>query len=130
MNCSGEGFFSATLYNSVQIQQRIEVSTRKTVNITGDGFPTISAATLDNALDSAESSAVTDVGNSTGIFLVSGGSTLTMKSLILDGGRSEDGGAVVVLSSSSMHVFDCTFKNNNATNTGGDKLLGRLTLLL
>ena len=129
MNCSGEGFFNATLYNSVQIQQRIEVSDQKTVTITGEGLPTISAATLDDALDSAESSAVTDVGNSIGIFLVSGGSTLTVNALVLEGGRSEDGGAVVVLSSSSMHVFDCTFKNNNAT-TGGDTLHGRLTLLL
>ena len=125
MNCSGEGFFNATLYNTVQIQQRIEVSNQKSVTITGSGFPTLRAATL----DTDESSAVADVGNFTGIFLVSGGSTLTMNALVLEGGRSKDGGAVVVLSSSSVHAFDCTFENNNAT-TGGDTLLGRLTLLL
>eukprot|EP00904_Undaria_pinnatifida_P000881 jgi/Undpi1/10794/HiC_scaffold_29.g13242.m1 len=114
MNCSGEGFFNATLYNTVQIQQRIEVSNQKSVTITGSGFPTLRAATL----GTDESSAVADVGNFTGIFLVSGGSTLTMNALVLEGGRSKDGGAVVVLSSSSVHAFDCTFENNNAT-TGG-----------
>ena len=120
MNCSGQGVFNATLYGSVQIQQRIEVSNNKIMYIAGSGFPAILAAPRDNA----ESSDVPDAGNTTGIFLVSGGSTLTMNALILEGGYSEDGGAVAVLSSSYLYARGCSFRNNNAA-TGGDTLLGK-----
>lgn len=116
VNCSGPGVFNATLYNNVQINERIEVSDQKIVYITGTGFPTIHGA-LPNSTASSSSA---NAGSTTGIFLVSTGSALTIDALVLEGGHSEYGGAVTVLSSSSLHAVDCTFRNNTA-KTGGER---------
>lgn len=115
MNCSGQGVFNVVLNSSVQISRRIEVSSQKIVHITGSGFPTIRAALRDDN----ERSVVADAGNTTGIFLVSNGSTLTLNDVVLEGGYAEDGGAIAVLSSSSLHAVGCTFTDNSAA-TGGD----------
>lgn len=121
MNCSGEGVFNVTLYGSVQIKKRMEVLNTKTVHMTGSGFPTIRAALRDNS----DSSAVIDEGNTTGMFLVAGGSTLTIKYLGLEGGYSEHGGAVAVISSSSLHAIGCVFRDNSAA-VGGEAIVIQL----
>ncbi|CAM9817102.1 unnamed protein product, partial [Laminaria digitata] len=59
-----------------------------------------------------------DAGNTTGLFSVSGGSTLRLQNLLLKGGSSEDGGGVDVRSSSSLYVVDCSFVNNSASAGG------------
>lgn len=120
MNCSGQGVFNVTLHSSVQLRKRIEVSDEKTVHIAGSGLPTIRAAVQGNNTPSAD----TDTGETTGIFLVSNGSTLNISALVLEGGFSEYGGAVTVLSSSSLHAFDCVFRDNSAA-TGGNEIFGR-----
>lgn len=120
MNCSGPGEFNVAWHNSLQLDSRIEVSSRKHVTITGSsstGIPTVTAAPHDDTTDNATSN---DPGNISGIFLVSNGSTLTMNNMALDGGYSEDGGAVTVLGSSYLNVIDCIFTNNHASRNGGD----------
>lgn len=119
MKCSGPGVFNATLYNSVQISKRIEVHDQKIVHITGSGFPTIRGARHNNTESNPNANA-----GSTGIFLVSEWSTLTINALVLEGGHSRDGGAITVLSSSLLQAIDCSFRNNSAT-TGGDMTCGR-----
>ena len=116
MNRGGRGVFNVTLYGSVQILKRIDVSNQKIVHITGFGFPAIRAAGGGN-------SSIDDAGNTTGIFVVSGGSSLTVNAVALEGGYSEDGGAVAVLSSSSFHASGCAFRNNIAA-IGGDTFFG------
>ena len=122
MNCTGQGVFNVTLYSSVQVNRRIEVSNQKRVHITGSGFPTIRAEPRDNELLSA----FPDAGTTSGIFLVSNQSTLSINALVLEGGYAEDGGGVAVLASSSLHAFACTFKNNSAA-AGGESRVGRRT---
>ena len=122
MNCTGQGVFNVTLYSSVQVNRRIEVSNQKRVHITVSGFPTIRAEPRDNELLSA----FPDAGTTSGIFLVSNQSTLSINALVLEGGYAEDGGGVAVLASSSLHAFACTFKNNSAA-AGGESRVGRRT---
>ena len=122
MNCTGQGVFNVTLYSSVQVNRRIEVSNQKRVHITGSGFPAIRAEPCDNELLSASPYA----GTTTGIFLVSNHSTLSINALVLEGGCGEDGGGVAVLASSCLHAYACTFRNNSAA-AGGDILVGRRT---
>ncbi|CAN0517252.1 unnamed protein product, partial [Laminaria digitata] len=65
------------------------------------------------------SRAVADAGKITGIFSVSDGSTLNLNHLVLDGGNEEEGAAVAVRESSSLHLFSCVFVNN-AASAGGE----------
>lgn len=108
LNCSGEGAFDVTWIGRLPLRQRIDLSGNKNLTITG-------SSTLLTGRPGAE----IDAGNSTGLFLVSGGSTLRLHNLVLKGGSSDDGGVVDVRASSSVHVVDCSFTNNNAS-TGGD----------
>ena len=71
------------------------MSNQKRVHITGCGFPTIRAEPRDNELLSA----FPDAGTTSGIFLVSNQSTLSINALVLEGGYAEDGGGVAVLAS-------------------------------
>ena len=123
MNCSGGGEYNVTWSNSLQLESRIKVSTGKHVTITGSSkTPTVTAAphhTHDNI-------SIVDVGDISGIFLVSDNSTLTIHKMVLDGGYSEDGGAVAVISSSYLNVIDCVFTNNNALNGGDIMLAGEI----
>lgn len=115
INCTGEGVFNVTWYNSLHIDQIIEVSHGKKVTVTGFGFPTIRPGIN---YDGDDTGAADDLGSTTGIFSVSNDSGLILKQLVLEGGFSEEGGAVGVTSSSSLYVYDCGFGNNNAS-TGG-----------
>lgn len=116
--CTGGGAFDITWYPSVAITQRIEVSNKKNVTVTGNGFPTIRGLLPNNDEADAIVPAGSGTGTGTGIFSVSNGSILHLNGLALEGGNAENGGAVDVLSSSSLFVFDCTFSDNNATNGG------------
>ncbi|MEP4804532.1 MAG: hypothetical protein ABJZ69_08980 [Hyphomicrobiales bacterium] len=111
--CVGEGFFNITWYSSLTIYEMIEVSDEKEVTVTGVGVRSFRGADV-----------VIDAGSGTGIFSVSGGSTLHLHNVVLKGGNTENGGAVAVLSSSAFFAFDCTFRNNNASNGGETPLLG------
>lgn len=113
LKCTGPGVFSVTWNSSLLIEQTIEVSNLKNVTITGSGFQTIRGASGDN----------NDVG--TGIFSVSIGSSLGLNHLVLEGGSSDHGGAVVVLSSSYLHVVDCIFTNNKASRGGKNIFSGK-----
>lgn len=135
MNCSGGGNFDITIHGRLQIDQIIEVSEYK--NVTVAGSP-LSAAVSDISSDpyaagstnlalgstSDEYYGVIDARNTTGIFLVSDGSTPTINNLVLVGGHSEDGGAIAVTSESSLRVFDCAFTNNRASTGGKRKRFG------
>lgn len=78
------------------------------------GYPIIRGALADGNHDGA----VGDAGNGTGIFSVSNGSILRLNELVLEGGNAEYGGAVGLLSSSSLFVSSCTFANNSASQGG------------
>ncbi|CAN0495476.1 unnamed protein product, partial [Laminaria digitata] len=62
--------------------------------------------------------AVVNAGGGTGIFAVSGGSNLSLTNLVLEGGNTEYGAAVNLLSSSYLFAYDCTFVNNIASFGG------------
>lgn len=119
LNCTGSGTFNVTWLGSLDLPQVIEVSNSKVVTVTGSGFPTIRGALNDNDYAAGVE---TDAGSTRGMFSVSDGSTLSLYALVLDGGQSENGGAVAVLSSSFLRVSGCTFKNNNAS-TGGETVV-------
>ena len=119
VDCTGEAIFDVTWYSSLQIDESIAISDQKSVTVTGNGFPTIQAGVTD---DDDDTDPVIDIGSTTGIFSVQNGSTLVLKQWMLDGGRSRDGGAVAVTSSSSLYVHDCAFTNNNATKGGENKV--------
>lgn len=113
LNCTGPGVFSVTLDGRLQIEDIIEMSDQKYVTVAGSA---------ENVLDSSSDASLyaeIDAGHTTGIFLVSNGSTLNMSNLVIEGGYSTDGGAVAVTSSSFLKVFDCIFTNNRASSAGG-----------
>lgn len=114
MNCSGQGVYDITLHSSFNIAQTIEVVNNKTVTLTGSGNPTISGGLT----DTNEPRAVVGEGYASSLFKVSNGSSLTLKSLILDGGDAANGGAVAVHHSSALRVFGCGFTNNTASFGG------------
>lgn len=114
MDCSGQGVYDVTLHSSFNIAQTIEVINSKTVTFTGSENPTIGGGLT----DTNEPVAVVGEGFASSLFKVSNGSSLTLKSLVLDGGDAVNGGAVAVHDSSALHVFGCGFKNNKASFGG------------
>lgn len=107
------GIYNITWYGRQQLHERIEISDTKYVTITG----VTRLGTDPAAANDAGSSSTTG-----GLFFVDGGSTLTLRSLLLDGGQSQEGGAISAMDGSVVNVFDCAFTNNNASNGGDAKL--------
>lgn len=114
IDCSGEGSFNVTWYGTLPVDQTIEVSNHKNVTVTGLGFPTIYSGIHDKG-DVGEN---ISLATTFGLFSVVNGSTLSLNEVVLEGGSSEEGGAVAVHSSSSLYVVDCDFTNNSASNGG------------
>ena len=112
LKCTGPGSFNITWHSSLEIDQRIDVTSQKSITITGSGSPIIRAAPVDN--NNAESTA------NTGLFHVSNGSILLLSHLTLEAGNTSAGGAVSVWSSSFLFVFGCTFISNHASEFGGE----------
>ena len=110
INCTGEGVFNVTWIGRVSLVEVIEVREEKNLTVTGST----------SALSDFSSAAI-DAGGATGIFTVYSGSTLSLNSLMLEGGNVTNGAAVDARSSSSVIVDDCVFVNNIATN-GGETL--------
>lgn len=108
LNCAGPGDFNVLWHSNQTLAQRIEVSDRKNVTVTGSAFPTIHGVQYDD----------NDAGGGSGMFYVTRGSTLRLSNLVLDGGSAENGGSVRVLSSSNLFVYSCTFSNNIASKGG------------
>ena len=117
--CSGEGSFSITWHASLTIENTIKVSDNKNVTITGVGSAGIIRGALSGDVDD---DSIMQNRSRTGMFSVSNRSTLRLNHLVFDGGHAEKGGAVDVLSSSSLFVFDCTFTRNKASKGGEAKL--------
>lgn len=127
LKCTGDGVFDVTWIGSVAINQRIDVSDGISLSISG--FDSSSTVLGDDG--PVISDAEVDARGSTGIFSVSGGSTLSLTSLTLRGGSSEDGGAVHVENPSpnsittspidTINAVDCKFFHNSATRHGGAK---------
>eukprot|EP00904_Undaria_pinnatifida_P002787 jgi/Undpi1/12509/HiC_scaffold_6.g02178.m1 len=103
INCTGEGTFHVTWIGSLQLHQSIDISDNKQLTITGS-----------NPVPET----VIDGGNATNIVSVSGGSTLNLVSLVLNGGNSDEGGAVAARDFSVVNVVGCSFTNNNASLGG------------
>lgn len=112
MNCTGDGTFDVTWTGTVPVTKVVEVSRQKQLTVTGS-----SQALGDSSSD------VMDAGNSTGIFVVSNGSTLILNYMVLEGGISPAGAAIDARDYSSVRVLGCAFTNNDAT-TGGEINLG------
>ena len=108
LSCTGPGDFYVAWYSNLTLGQKIEVSNMKSVSVTGYGFPTIRGG-----VDEAN-----DLQTGGGIFSVSYGSTLRISHLNLDGGEAENGGALELLNSSSLYIFDCSFTSNQASRGG------------
>lgn len=108
INCTGEGTFDVTWIGNLQLEQTIEISDNKNLTITGPSPPF-----------TVLPEAVIDAGNTTGIVSVSGGSTVKLVSLVLMGGNSHDGGAVLAHSFSSVSVIGCSILSSNGS-TGGE----------
>lgn len=105
--CVGQGTFNITWHSSLTVHKGIEVAHEKHMTVTGNVLG-----------DGNEAGVIIDAGGGTGIFVVSYGSTLRLNNIGLEGGTSENGGAVAVRSSSALFVLDCTFTRNNASNGG------------
>lgn len=116
--CAGQGIFDITWHTSLTIDERIKVSDEKKLTVTAGDFPGFRGVIGD---DNA-AGVIIEAGSGEGIFSVSGGSTLRLNNIGLEGGNAENGGAVAVLSSSALFVSSCTFTRNNASN-GGETLL-------
>ena len=124
LTCTGGGIFNVTWHGTVAVPQMI--------NVTGGSHLTVAQARLDSLSSTGEGldeSAVVEAGSSTGLFLVSGGSVLTLVDLELRGGSSYKGGAVTAVSDSALELdsnrltaVGCTFTSNTAT-VGGEGLL-------
>lgn len=113
LSCAGEGAYNVSWHGHLLIEHRIEVSDNKSVSITGYNGTVQGEAGI--------YSAVVDAEDKTGLFLVTAGSTLTMRNLVLQRGYSETGGAVEIHSSSCLHVFGCHFRDNKGSE-GGEKM--------
>lgn len=116
LDCTGYGAFHITWYRSLVVGQTIDVSHIKTLTVTGVGFPTIGGP-LGDERDAGTNDVTT---NGSAIFKVSAGSVLRLNSLAIEGGTGSLGGAVTVISLSSLVVFNCTFANNSASIYGGE----------
>ena len=102
------GVFDITWYGRQQVGKKIVVSGMKDVVITG-------VALLNTAPAVAN-----DAGIETGMFVASGGSTLSFRNITFEGGRSKEGAAISVVNASVVNLFDCAFNNNTAA-VGGDR---------
>lgn len=118
--CTGEGFFNITWHQSLSVEKNIKVSGNKNVTITGTDF----RSSIRGAFADDNAGSVVNYGGGTGIFSVSNGSSLRLNYLVLEGGRAENGGAVDVISNSSLYLFGCNFTDNRAS-IGGETLLLR-----
>ena len=123
INCSGRGEFYVAWRSSLLINQTIEITEYKNVRVVGYGLPIISYGLPNNNDDDDDNDDEDNYAESTaGMFLVSHGSTLSISSLVLDGGYSDKGGAVAVHSSSILYVLGCAFTNNTAKFGGAINL--------
>lgn len=109
INCTGKGSFDVIWTGTLPLLQTIELSDTKNLTITGSTYSTLLTGSLGAGIDA---------GNTTGLFAVSGGSTLRLQNLVLKGGSAEDGGGVDVRSSSTVNVVGCSFLNNSASIGG------------
>ena len=123
MSCTGAGVYNVTLHGRLRLGMRIEISAQKHMTFTGYPDDAMTGHDDDYAPRDSDDLAVIDAGGTTGIFLVSNGSTLSIKDLHLRGGFSEDGGAVAVTSSSTFNASGCVFTNNDASTAGGEEAL-------
>lgn len=110
INCSGQGSFNVKWYSSLILSQKVDISNTKNVTVTGYGL-----ATVRGGLGMGESYGG---ANSSSIFYVTNGSTLRLSHMVLAGRQAQNGGAVDLMSSSSLFVYGCAFENNNASNGG------------
>lgn len=116
LTCTGGGVFDVIWYGSVSINQTIEVPDGISLTITGSGFS--SSLPLDRSASTATILGVKSTSQ-TGMFHVSGASTLNLDNLVLQGGYSDDNtgaGAVKAQGASgviqTVNVTDCHFKDN------------------
>lgn len=114
LKCTGGGDFNVTWYSNLTLGQTIEVSYLTSVTITGSGSPVIHGGLGGDTYGSA----FLDGESGTALFSVSDGATLSLVNLILVGGKSGNGGAVALFSSSSLYVYGCNFALNNASDGG------------
>lgn len=121
LNCTGEGEFNVIWYGNVAISQTFYVSDGISLNVTGKNSSILS---LDG--DEGRGTIVGDgITSETGIFFVSGSSTLTLSNLVLQGGNSttEYGSGAVEAQGSAdanqtVNLIDCLFTNNTGFSSG------------
>lgn len=125
LECTGGGVFDVTWIGSIVIGDIIEVSGGSNLTVVGSGSPT-SALNTESA--GKNGAAVIDGGEISGIFNVSGPSTLNLYNLVLQGGNSTYGGAITgdffispnVSGGVTITAIDCSFLNNYASVKGGE----------
>lgn len=115
LNCTGGGDFSVTWYGSVTITQAFEVPDGISLTVTGSGSSSVAP---DDGIPSA-GIVGSELTPETGIFYVSGASTLTLDNMVLQGVYSEKhGGAGAIEAQGSadalltINVIDCLFMDN------------------
>lgn len=122
LNCTGGGVFDVTWYGSVSINETIQVSDGISLTVSGSGFS--SKPPLDGDAPTATIVGVKSTSE-TGIFHVSGASSLTLDNLVIKGGRSNHttgAGAVRAKGSAgvipTVSVIDCHFMDNYGRYAG------------
>ena len=122
LKCTGSGEFNVTWHGSVPLKQTLNVTEGISLTVTGtdssrfskDGYG--DTATIDGG----------SITSQTGIFHVSGASTLTLDNLVLQGGKSTTvggGGGVEAHGHDHGHptvnAIDSSFIRNNGSIAGG-----------
>jgi len=125
MDCTGGGTFNVAWTGRIAIGQTIEVTGNNKLTITASSSASPSEEVGVLAAE-PQTDGVLASNPDVRLFLVSGESaTLSLNSLLLEGGTALNGGAVSALSSTPggavVNVVDCYFKHNKAAAFGGER---------
>lgn len=125
LNCTGAGNFDVYWSGSIVISQSFNLPNGGSLSITGASR--ISALEDGSSVDEAFVDVI-DANDVTGMFVLTGGSTLSCNNLVLTRGRRDlaNGGAinadsVNVTMENIIGLSDCKFLDNHAFGRGGEK---------
>lgn len=124
LKCDGGGRFEVSWLGKVVIGETIEVFGGSILAVTGSDNSSLAV----NAETETSTASTIDGGGMVRIFNVSGESTLTLQGLVLQGGSSTFGGAVLAHSpdfnattdtGNTIKITNCSFLDNQASIFGG-----------
>lgn len=125
LECTGSSSFVVTWVGSIVIRRSIVVSGGNSLTVTGSGWV---SSMLGNQAG-AETGSIIDGGGAIGLFIVYGGSTISLQDIVLRQGNATHGGAIATRSSNlstskdTINITDCLFLENHGYVAGGEMRL-------